>query len=1166
MNNKKVYGVFRLSLLAAAVGTALPAAAAPTTPFAPIPLHLTSSSSSKAKPNVQLLLDNSGSMMYIPEDSIYLSKDAAAEACAFAMSSNKQLITSLRDSDAACLYKWTHIANATWQEAKYSGNVTATFPHCDLAVAKYQQYATCRLPAADRKNRIDALKAAMQGVLTDPANQDLRWGVSYLNYTASANAQDVKLGDNTAASVLQSIQTVRADGGTPSTQRYAKVMHDAFVIGDAIQYRCQKNFAIVLSDGAANGVDLAVPEYKWYESNWSGSGWNNNDKITYANWILTPNSTTFGINGQYGMYAMSNILANKDLKPASVGTDKEGGNWDSPDNADWEKQTVSTSVIAFSLDIPYLQNGAQGDGSRYFTVSSASALTEALNSLVRNASTAGVGYSTTTPSISGSSTNLGTISLTLNLAQGFSTIQFVGLQRSNGKLVGTVDSSRSIKYGALTDNSAAADRRVLLSYKQAAPKFLSFTDIPAGWPSATNDLLPTVYSDWIIRHSSKSDSTLTGTRTRGDNATDPKRMMGDVVGSSVLQIGSTDGGTGNTGRFTPYLLTAANDGMVHIFTRNDADTAQPYSLKMNWIPGSAPRESSQKDNTVWAAVKNTVAQQYLRNSDAGAHTYLLNGGLTYRTTYGGQTFAVGALGQGGKGAYALNVGGKEHAGTGSVGVDSAQTLWPTRVPLWETANNLYAANKTDAAGYAESLKMGYTVGTPVIDRVATARSADKQPVFTDATNPIRYAAVIGGGYFGSEALPALYVYDPIGAAMTYSVDSKNKPTATATTTQNAANVGKLLARIAVPDDADSKNTISVTTDDGQKTMNNGLSAPALMDLDDDGVTDVAYAGDLRGNMYRFDLRGTSPAQWTAQRILKGSPDNPITAAPALYRQNNNQVIVTFGTGRDLFTSDLTDKTDQFFYAVYDDLTTTRQANCGTTTNCVPEVSLSNRDSVMLKQTVTQFTGSNGTAYRALPTLDRATMDMKNKQGWYIPLTVSTDPNTGERVVTQPSIVDNAVFFTTRIYKQDTSQSDKVCSKSNSSGYSWLMGANVVNGSNLSARTTNLGLVDKKFYSGQRTNGITSNPVFIPVTSGTSGSNTDTRNDSGQVTEGADRDLTQPQTPTVKTAGCGVGTDTGSGKTPGDLAMNDSSEGFVSQGLYSRTCNYSIARISWRELF
>ena len=110
----------------------------------------------------------------------------------------------------------------------------------------------------------------------------------------------------------------------------------------------------------------------------------------------------------------------------------------------------------------------------------------------------------------------------------------------------------------------------------------------------------------------------------------------------------------------------------------------------------------------------------------------------------------------------------------------------------------------------------------------------------------------------------------------------------------------------------------------QPLLSNGLGEPALVDTDLDGSADLAYAGDLQGNLYRFDISGSDPSSWRAVRLFQasyGSPleaHQPITQRPfAIMHPRDDEFLVVFGTGRDLAGENV-DSTDiQSIYGIWD---------------------------------------------------------------------------------------------------------------------------------------------------------------------------------------------------------------------------------------------------------
>jgi type IV pilus assembly protein PilY1 len=119
---------------------------------------------------------------------------------------------------------------------------------------------------------------------------------------------------------------------------------------------------------------------------------------------------------------------------------------------------------------------------------------------------------------------------------------------------------------------------------------------------------------------------------------------------------------------------------------------------------------------------------------------------------------------------------------------------------------------------------------------------------------------------------------------------------------------------------------------------NGLSTPAVIDEDQDGYVDYVYAGDLKGNMWKIDLRADNdPANWRFYYMDSSSKPEPlitvknksgavqpITEAPdvmldcaALDVKDRRGLMVVFGTGQYLTTDDLSDTTVQSFYGIWD---------------------------------------------------------------------------------------------------------------------------------------------------------------------------------------------------------------------------------------------------------
>ncbi|EPI6355794.1 PilC family type IV pilus tip adhesin [Neisseria gonorrhoeae] len=209
-------------------------------------------------------------------------------------------------------------------------------------------------------------------------------------------------------------------------------------------------------------------------------------------------------------------------------------------------------------------------------------------------------------------------------------------------------------------------------------------------------------------------------RTKEDD-NDKPRDLGDIVNSPIVAV---DG----------YLATSANDGMVHLFKRNGTDQ-RGYELKLSYIPGTMPRQYF--DNDTSALKDSTLAQELRTFAEKGyvGDRYGVDGGFVLRRITDDQDkqkhfFMFGAMGFGGRGAYALDLS----------KIDSSNLTGVSMFDVQNDKNN----NKNDS----NRVKLGYTVGTPQIGKTQNGT----------------YSAFLASGYaakdiVSSDNTTALYVYD-----------------------------------------------------------------------------------------------------------------------------------------------------------------------------------------------------------------------------------------------------------------------------------------------------------------------------------------------------------------------------------------------------------------------
>ncbi|EPI6232165.1 PilC family type IV pilus tip adhesin, partial [Neisseria gonorrhoeae] len=197
------------------------------------------------------------------------------------------------------------------------------------------------------------------------------------------------------------------------------------------------------------------------------------------------------------------------------------------------------------------------------------------------------------------------------------------------------------------------------------------------------------------------------------------RDLGDIVNSPIVAVGG-------------YLATAANDGMVHIFKKNGGSDERSYNLKLSYIPGTMPRQYF--DNDTSALKDSTLAQELRAFAEKGyvGDRYGVDGGFVLRQVeLSGQkhVFMFGAMGLGGRGAYALDL-------------SKINGNYPAAAPLFDVKNG-------DNNGKNRvKVELGYTVGTPQIGKIRNGK----------------YAAFLASGYAAKEIggptnKTALYVYD-----------------------------------------------------------------------------------------------------------------------------------------------------------------------------------------------------------------------------------------------------------------------------------------------------------------------------------------------------------------------------------------------------------------------
>lgn len=485
----------------------------------------------------------------------------------------------------------------------------------------------------------------------------------------------------------------------------------------------------------------------------------------------------------------------------------------------------------------------------------------------------------------------------------------------------------------------------------------------------------------------------------------PNRL-GDIINSQSQYVARPNAGYGDAsydkfssdyhatnnptgmGDRAAVLYVGANDGMLHGF--NAATGAEVLA----YVPGEMYRLRGGR----WILNKLTEADYGKQNSSNG-HRYYVDGtptigdictsndvGLCPDGNW--RSLLVGSLGGGGQGIYALDV-----TNPSNFSESNASSL-----VKWEFTD------KNDA-------DLGYTIGRPYIVRLCTNRltdnSCERWSWFVMFNNG--YNNTEADGYASSTGDAALFIVD--------------------------ANTGGSTVQ----------KKILVKKGDTSTSGPNGLSEIAPIDIDGDGVVDYVYAGDLKGNLWRFDLMSDNPNNWGISLGSSANPSpvyiakdeqttpvrQPITAAPDAILHPNGGILVTFGTGSYVFKNDDQSSQVQTVYGIWDKL----DGNA---------VSSTDRTNLQQQQVITAtvqatstytFGGTATTETSTYRTLTNNAVDWTSKRGWYFNL-----PDSRERVNFNPEIRGGSVL---RVVS--TVPSDDICS---GGGYSWEYFVDVLSGGRL----------------------------------------------------------------------------------------------------------------------
>jgi len=881
---------------------------------------------------------------------------------------------------------------------RYDGN------YLDYLFQTYANGTDLTTGTIPNETRMQVARAAATNLVTTTTG--VRFGVAEFYGPSSQNygygaTIDADCGSSTST-ITSKISTYTANTNTPLAEalyeitRYFRGMSSYYHTGTTytspIQYRCQHNFAVVITDGyptrdtqipTDDPADVADTSHAL--PNWDGLAPATSRPLPGVVPQYSDGFQPAGTEAEegYSLYLDDIAKFGYDIDFKTSGTDIDGGSYQDPK---FLLQHMETYTIGFAQNNQMLQDAAEYGHGLYFTANNSAQLNAALQKAVADAQYKGQAAAA---AVATNSTRLD--SGTKIYQARFDSSNWTGdllaysINPSTGVINATADWSAKDKLPPSSNATVTSTSRKIVTFDRTystTGKGINFqwpsnytalssgtdfnssmvqsllTSGPYAWNTtnttqqAANQTYGSELVAWLRGSTSTSGTYNGGFRNRST-------VLGDIVGSNPTfettqdfgykVLPSTEGSSYVTFRQslsylnrTPTVFVGANDGMLHALNGNTGSELFAY------VP-----------STTFPSLSALSASNY-------THKYYVNGSPRIGDAYlygSWKTILVGASGAGGKGIFALDV-------TYPSSFDASKVMWEL----------------TDS----DDADMGYVLGQPTIIRM----------------NDGNWYAVTGNGYGSTNNHAVLFLVNLATRAVT-----------------------------------------KIDTGVGSSTSQNGLSSPVPVDINGDRITDVIYAGDLRGNLWKFDVSGNTPASWksafshtggagTVNDPLFTATDGsgnvqPITVRPAVSTHPNGGYLIFFGTGKFFETGDNVVPASpaiNTFYGIRD---------TGVTVTGRTSLQQQTIDVQLQNQVI-------GTQTYDIRVVSNNTVDYSSKSGWYLdlvkPVTGSSPPTwvaQGERVIVDPLVTQGRIIFSTLIPNAD---------RCGYGGEGWLMEIDAVNGS------------------------------------------------------------------------------------------------------------------------
>lgn len=457
----------------------------------------------------------------------------------------------------------------------------------------------------------------------------------------------------------------------------------------------------------------------------------------------------------------------------------------------------------------------------------------------------------------------------------------------------------------------------------------------------------------------------------------------DIVHSQIAFVGAP-----NAGRITSdyrafvskykdrarIVYVGGNDGMLHGF---DSGNGMPASYQ-GGNPGTGAEAIAYVPRGLVTSVKALTDTPYLHRYWVDGSPFTGDAQIGSSEDGGWGTILVGTLGAGGKGYYILDVTDPSSFSEGN-------------------AANLVLTDMTNSA----DADIGHQFHAPVLEAYSNTRSAQIVQLNKAAGDQKEWAVIMGNGYNSTNGHPVLLIQslgDANGNRPLYKVDA-------------CTVAGNAVCGASPYSSGDT----------------NGLSAPRPVDVNGDGTVDLVYAGDLKGNLWKFDLTSATAADWKV--ALNGQPmfvatgptgvRQPVTAAPLAVVHPKGGYMIGVGTGRNLTQEDTLDENLNSFYGLYDNQAMSLDAATKIITlgsgSSIPGAGATvggNRYAKLYRQSAGDLGMADGDGLRkgTSTTLSNVNIDGSTYRGWFFDLPDLQNDNASKVLLNPSSASANTVRF------------------------------------------------------------------------------------------------------------------------------------------------------------